>query len=79
MILSLLHLEKNNSAKVVKIEGGAVFHKKFESLGLRLGVKIKKLSSSVFGGPVVIRAGRTNIAIGKGMANKITVEIENKI
>ncbi|MFA5779008.1 MAG: FeoA family protein [Elusimicrobiota bacterium] len=77
MIISLLNLEKNKTAKVVKIEGGAAFQKKLESLGLRLGVKIKKLSSSVFGGPVVIRVGRTHIAIGKGMANKITVEIEN--
>ncbi|MDO8734349.1 MAG: FeoA family protein [Elusimicrobiota bacterium] len=59
MILSLLNLEKNNSAKVVKIEGGAVFQKKLESLGLCLGIKIKKLSSSVFGGPVVIK-DRTN-------------------
>ena len=76
MIISLLHLEKNNSAKVVKIEGGTVFHKKLESLGLRLGGKIKKLSSSVFGGPVVIRVGRTHIAIGKGIASKIFVEIK---
>lgn len=78
MILSLLTLEKNKTAKVVKIEGGVVFQKKLESLGLRLGVKIKKLSSSVFGGPVVIRIGRTNIAIGKGMANKIIVDTEQK-
>ncbi|HAX61083.1 MAG TPA: ferrous iron transport protein A [Elusimicrobia bacterium] len=76
MIVSLLHLEKNNSAKIVKIEGGTGFHKKLESLGLRHGVKIKKLSSSVFGGPVVIRVGRTHIAIGKGMANKIIVNTE---
>ncbi|PIU83229.1 MAG: ferrous iron transport protein A [Elusimicrobia bacterium CG06_land_8_20_14_3_00_38_11] len=76
MLTSLLNLERNNFAKVVKIEGGAGFQKKLESLGLRLGVKIKKLSSSVFGGPVVIRAGRTNIAIGKGIASKIFVEIK---
>ncbi len=79
MLISLLNLEENKTAKVVKIEGGAVFQKKLESLGLRLGVKIKKLSSSVFGGPVVIRVRRTHIAIGKGMANKITVELEDKI
>ncbi|MBI5573247.1 MAG: FeoA domain-containing protein [Elusimicrobia bacterium] len=78
-MISLLNLEKNKTAKIIEIEGGPGFHKKLESLGLRLGVKIKKLSSSIFGGPVVIRVGRTNIAIGKGMANKITVEIENKI
>lgn len=77
MIISLLTLEKNNSAKIVKIDGGTVVQKKLESLGLRLGGKIKKLSSSVFGGPVVIRAGRTHIAIGRGMANKIIVELEN--
>ena len=73
-ITSLLNLAVNETAKVIRIDGGHGIAKRLESLGLRQGVHVKKINSSVLGGPIVIRVGRTNMAIGKGISRKIVVE-----
>ena len=43
-------------------------------MGLRVGVKIKKLSAQVLKGPVTIKIGNTKLALGPKMAQKILVE-----
>ncbi|HAM39115.1 MAG TPA: ferrous iron transport protein A [Elusimicrobia bacterium] len=74
IIVSLLNLVENKTGRVVKIEGGHGIQKKLETLGIRNNVKIKKLSSQLMGGPIIINVGQTKIAIGRGIANKIIVE-----
>ncbi|OGS44913.1 MAG: hypothetical protein A2539_04355 [Elusimicrobia bacterium RIFOXYD2_FULL_34_15] len=75
MIISLPNLAENKTAKVIKIEGGHGIQKKLETLGIRNDVKIKKMSSSAYSGPIIVNVGQTKIAIGKGIANKIIVEV----
>jgi len=48
--------------------------KKVETLGIRVGCEIEKLSSHMMRGPVIVRIGNTRAAIGYGMAKKIIVK-----
>ncbi|MCK4352434.1 ferrous iron transport protein A [candidate division WOR-3 bacterium] len=73
--LSLMELKVGESGRVVEIGGGFGLRRKLEALGVREGVIIKKMSSQLMGGPVVIQVGRTQVALGRGMARRIIVKI----
>lgn len=74
MRVSLLKLQNNKSACVVAFHGGAGFSHKLERLGVRIGSRVMKVSHT--SGPVIVKAGQTHLAIGRGMAAKIIVEEE---
>ncbi|MDA3813412.1 MAG: FeoA family protein [Candidatus Cloacimonetes bacterium] len=66
---------KNGESAIIKdIVGGRQFINKAESLGIREGVQITKVSSQMMQGPITIKVGQTQIAIGRGMANRIIIE-----
>jgi ferrous iron transport protein A len=48
--------------------------RRFSDMGIREGAIIKKLSVQPFMGPVIIRVGNCEIAVGRGMASSIIVE-----
>jgi ferrous iron transport protein A len=72
----LTQLRAGEEAKIVDLQGGIGFRRRVENLGIREGMKIKKISSQLFRGPVTIQVGNTKVAIGYGMAKKIIVERE---
>lgn len=74
--VSLISLCPNHKGKVSEIAGGAVLHNRLMSMGLYIGKEVTKLSHMGLRGPVVIRVGRTVIALGHGMASKVIVEAE---
>lgn len=55
---------------------GSGFSRRLEALGIRPGEKVTKVSSTFFRGPVTLKAGTTQVAIGFGMANRIIVEVD---
>ena len=70
----LTQIPSNLDVQVVEINGGHRFKDKIEALGVRNGVKVRKLSAQVLNGPITIKIGNTKIAIGHGMAKKILVK-----
>ena len=48
--------------------------RRLSNLGIRKGVIIKKISVHPFFGPVIVRVGNCEIAVGRGMASTILVE-----
>ncbi|MCK4665422.1 ferrous iron transport protein A [Candidatus Dependentiae bacterium] len=72
--IMLTELEAGIPARVLQILGGTNFLRKLESLGIRPGVIIRKVSSQFGRGPVTIQVGKTQVAIGYGMAQKISLE-----
>ena len=74
--IDLTQVESNTKCIVVKILGGYGMMKKLETLGIRVGCKITKVSSHMMRGPVVVRIGNTRAAIGFGMAKRIIVKQE---
>jgi ferrous iron transport protein A len=77
--ISLSQMEAGQSGKVVQIQGGYGFANRLNSLGVRIGRKITKVSSMFMRGPVTIQAGNTQIAVGFGMAKRIIVELDENI
>jgi len=71
---SVCSLKNGEGAKIKEILGGNNFQNKAESLGIRVGVKLTKVSSQMMHGPTTIKVGQTQIAIGHRMAKKIILE-----
>lgn len=76
--VDLTQLKEGESGIVVGIDGGFGLTRRLESLGLRVGKRVTKVSSQLMRGPVTVRIGNSQIAIGFGMAKKITVRVEKE-
>jgi len=75
-LITLSQLKAGRSGKVVEVRGGHGPLRRLSAMGIRPGSKVTKLSSMLMRGPVTVQSGRTQLAIGFGMANKIIVEVE---
>ncbi len=72
--LVLLHKAKQGEKLIVKeFEAGKNMQSRVSSMGLKIGDLIEIVSSG-FGGQVVIAAGENRLVLGKGMAEKISVQ-----
>ncbi len=65
----------NQPLEIKSLSGGFSWEKKFESLGIRRGRKLRKIACQPFGGPVVIEVDGSKISLGRGIASKIEVEV----
>lgn len=74
--LSLAQMRTGQVGTVVEVLGGHGLIRRLDALGIRPGKKVTKLSSTLFHGPVILRADNTQVAIGFGMARKIIVELD---
>jgi len=74
--ISLVQLKSDHKGKIVEILGGSNLKTKLESMGLYEGKEITKVSHIGLRGPVVIKAGRSILALGHGVAAKVIVSSE---
>jgi len=74
-ITVLSQLMVNQRARIININGGFGFQRRLRVMGVREGQIIKVVSRQPFRGPYTIAIGNSNITIGRGMANKIAVEV----
>jgi ferrous iron transport protein A len=74
--VDLTQLEEGQSGVVTGIQGGHGLIRRLESLGIRVGKKVTKVSSQFMRGPITVRIDNSQVALGFGMARKILVEIE---
>ncbi len=72
-VLTIVDMEPTQSGVIVEIHGGQKISSRLSTLGLVVGANIKKISRHILQGPVVVETGRTQIAIGSGMAQKVLV------
>jgi len=73
--IPLTKMEAGTRSSVVKVEGGHGLRARLDALGIRPGVKITKVSGQIMRGPIIIRVGATQLAIGFGMASRVVVEV----
>lgn len=78
MTIDLTKMRPGESGIVEEIQCGAVASHKIQSMGLRPGKKIKKVSSHFLCGPQTIKIGHSQIALGFGMAKKILIKVERR-
>jgi Fe2+ transport system protein FeoA len=74
--ISLVQLKANLRGKVIEILGGTNLQDRLMNMGVYKGKEITKLSHIGLRGPVVIKAGRSILALGHGVAVKVIVEPE---
>ncbi|MEO0190157.1 MAG: fused ferrous iron transport protein A/B, partial [candidate division WOR-3 bacterium] len=75
-LIDLTQMKAGEKGRVVELSGGKGFIARLEALGIVPGVEIVKVSEQFMHGPVVIRIGNTQVAIGYGMAKKVMVNVE---
>ena len=73
--ITLRQMRNGQSGIVFQIQGGHGPINRLNALGIRPGKRITKLGSTLMRGPVTIKVGNTQVAIGFGMANRIIVEL----
>jgi len=71
---SLIQIPQGSKAVVKAIRGGYGLVHKLQSIGIRDGKETEKVSTGIAHGPVGIRCGNTEVAIGFGMVKKVFVE-----
>ncbi len=74
--IPLTQLRRGQSGRVIQIMGGFGMTRRLSAIGIRPGKKVTKVSAMFMRGPVTVRIGGTEIAIGFGMASRIIVEVK---
>ena len=76
-LLPLAQMVAGQFGQVLEVRGGHGLARRLESMGIRPGRNITKISSTFFRGPITLRVDHTMLAVGFGMARKILVEVED--
>ena len=76
-MISLTDAPADKQLKIIKISGGYGIHRKLLSLGFHKDDIIELDSKSIFKGPILVKdlSSDTSVALGRGIAQKIMVEI----
>lgn len=76
-MLSLLKAPRDKALKILEIQGGHGLRRRLMALGLHKNDIVELDSRSILGGPILIRnlTTDTSLALGRGIANKIIVDV----
>lgn len=74
----LIDVDRGKQVKVIGIRGGQELSFKLRQLGLLPGDRARVMRQAPFGGPIMIEVNGRTIALGRGIAAKITVELERE-
>ena len=72
--MSIIDLKNGQQGKIIHIQGGPGVSRKLGNMGIRVGSPVRHLSGHAMKGPIVVQSGRTQIAMGHGLASKIVIE-----
>lgn len=75
---SLVEMGMGQEGVVVEIQGGLGLTRRLEAMGIRPGVNLAKTSGPYLRGPVTVRLGNAQVALGFGMASRAIVQIEEE-
>ncbi len=73
--MQLLSIEKGAQAKVIGCEGGQGLQAKLIQYGLYPGDTLRVIRIAPFRGPLLIEVNGREVALGRGVAEKIIVEV----
>ena len=78
MLVSLVDMRSGETGIVQDIRGGLGATERIQSMGIRIGKKIRKETAHFWRGPQTVLVDNFKVAIGYGMSAKIFVEVERK-
>jgi ferrous iron transport protein A len=76
-MIPLSELDTRKAAIVRHVEGGPGFQRRLASLGIRVGKSVRKITSEPLRGPIIVEVDGARVAIGRGMAMKVFVVVNN--
>jgi ferrous iron transport protein A len=74
--LTLAQMRTGQTGTIVGVMGGPGLIRRLDSLDIRPGKKVTKVSSTLFHGPITLRVDSGRVAVGFGMARRILVEVD---
>jgi ferrous iron transport protein A len=77
MTLDTLHTR--HVARVILIEGGHGVRSHLNTLGIHIGDWLTVVERAPFRGPVLVEVNGTRVAIGRGIASKVMVEVDGTV
>lgn len=69
-------LAPGQQGNVVALQGGRGMKARLESMGVRPGKTLRKVSSQLMAGPITILMDGRQMAMGRGIARRIEVETD---
>ena len=75
-IVCISNLKPGQSGTIQALPEGKKAQTRLSEMGLRCGMSVTLKHKMPLKGPVIIEVGRTQIALGQGMADKIQVKIK---
>jgi len=75
MITTLDLVKESQKVRVIDISGGWGLRQRLGGLGIHFGDEIVIKKSSIMHGPILISIHGNQVALGRGVARKVTVEV----
>ena len=75
MDIGIDRLRPGQGGVVRSIAGGTGIVRKLEAMGLRPGKVVTKVSSQFMAGPVTVTVDGRQVAMGRGIARRVMVEV----
>ena len=72
----LTRMKKGLSGTIGELPEGPRARQKLSEMGIRVGMDITVTQVIPMSGPVIIKSGQTQIAIGHGMASRIKINLK---
>ena len=70
----LLQIQPGASVRVIDFDGGVNLRSKLTQYGIFPGDRLRLLRKAPLGGPLLVECNEREIALGRGVADKIIVE-----
>lgn len=75
-IMNLAEMDQNKRGKVFRVNAGRRATQRLSGLGITPGTIIEKISQAPFRGPIQVKVRGSRLALGRGLALKIMVEVQ---
>ena len=75
MIIPITDLKPGQEGRIVSINGGKTVCHRLSTFGLHIGSSVTKVSTTFSHGPVTVKSGGCQIALGHGQARRVMVEV----
>ena len=73
----LLQIPPGSSVRVIDFDGGINLRSKLTQYGIHPGDSLRLLRKAPLGGPLLVECNEREIALGRGVADKIIVESDS--
>ena len=78
-MMALDTVDVKRQARVIQIDGGHRVRAHLNTLGIHIGDWLTVVERAPFRGPVLVEVNGSRLALGRGIASKVQVEIDGQI